>query len=134
MITHYSAEQLQVFAHTLLVRAGMAPEMATDVADILLEGDLLGHDTHGLQLLASYLAEVEKGTMRGSGSYEVVNERPACAIWDGRRLPGPGLCLRAVEQGIEKARQFGTGTVVIRRSHHIAASPRISGAPPTRVS
>jgi LDH2 family malate/lactate/ureidoglycolate dehydrogenase len=73
-----------------------------------------------LQLLAPYLAEVEKGTMRVAGSYEVVNERPACAIWDGRRLPGPWLCLRALEQAMAQARQFGTGTIVIRRSHHIA--------------
>jgi len=39
---------------------------------------------------------------------------------DGRRLPGPWLVLRALEAASELARMHGTGTVVIRRSHHIA--------------
>jgi L-lactate dehydrogenase len=116
----YQADLLQRFAHDLLVRAGMPPAMAMDVAEILLEGDLLGHDTHGLALLAPYLVEIEKGSMRIDGSYAIVNERPACALWDGRRLPGPWLCLRALEHAVGHARQYGTGTVVIRRSHHIA--------------
>jgi LDH2 family malate/lactate/ureidoglycolate dehydrogenase len=120
MVERYPATRLQHFAHELLIRAGMAAEMAADVADILVEGDLLGHDTHGLQLLAPYLGAIEQGTMRTAGSYQVVNERAACATWEGLRLPGPWLCLRALEHAIEKAKQFGTGTVVIRHSHHIA--------------
>jgi len=41
-------------------------------------------------------------------------------LWDGGRLPGPWLVLRAVDDAIARAGHCGTGTVVIRRSHHIA--------------
>ena len=41
--------------------------------------------------------------------------------WDGRRLPGPWLTLRAIDVATTLARTFGTGTVNIRHSHHIAA-------------
>jgi alpha-glucosidase len=86
MATRYSAEHLQVFAHTLLVRAGMAPEMATDVADILLEGDLLGHDTHGLQLLPLYLDATKRGALITDGDYSVVSDRGSAVTWDGNWL------------------------------------------------
>jgi L-lactate dehydrogenase len=90
------------------------------VAEVLVEGDLLGHDTHGLALLAPYLAEIERGAMATRGDIVVLNDRPAALLWDGGRLPGPWLTQRAVDAAIGRARTHGTATVVIRRSHHIA--------------
>jgi L-lactate dehydrogenase len=116
----YAAPQLQSFAHGLLAAAGMPDDKAQDVAAILLEGDLLGHTTHGLQLLPRYLQEVESGAMNVQGGPEVVHDAPAALTWDGRRLPGPWLVLQAMEAAAQKAGQCGTGTVVIRHSHHIA--------------
>jgi len=116
----YAAQALQEFARDLLMGAGLARDVASVVAEVLLEGDLLGHDTHGLALLASYLRELEAGTMTRSGQHRVVEERAASALWDGDRLPGPWLTQLAIDDAIERARKCGTGTVVIRRSHHIA--------------
>ncbi len=120
MVARYAADALCATAASLLGAAGMDAEFARDVATTLVEGDLLGHDTHGLALLATYLAELEAGTMRASGTYRVLNERAAAALWDGARLPGPWLTLRAVDDAIVRAQRCGTGTIVIRRSHHIA--------------
>jgi LDH2 family malate/lactate/ureidoglycolate dehydrogenase len=120
MVARYAADALRSTAAALLGAAGMDVAFAGDVATVLVEGDLLGHDTHGLALLADYLAELEAGSMRKAGEYRVLSERAAVALWDGGRLPGPWLTLRAVEDATERARRCGTGTVVIRRSHHIA--------------
>ena len=98
----------------------MRADIARDVADVLVTGDLLGHTTHGLALLAPYLAEIEKGTMAKSGEPAIVNARAAAQTWDGGRLPGPWLTLRALDAAAAMAATHGTGTVVIRRSHHIA--------------
>jgi L-lactate dehydrogenase len=116
----HAAQDLRGFALALLERAGLDAALASDVAEILVEGDLLGHDTHGLALLAGYLGELDKGSMTRRGTYEVVNARAAVETWDGRRLPGPWLTLRAIDKAIAMARATGTGTVAIRRSHHIA--------------
>jgi LDH2 family malate/lactate/ureidoglycolate dehydrogenase len=120
MSARYEAGALRAFAAHALGKAGLPPEKADDVADILVEGDLMGHTTHGLQLLAPYLAEIEAGKMARDGDPQVVGETPASVTWDGRRLPGPWLVLRAMRDAKERARRYGTGTVVIRRSHHIA--------------
>jgi L-lactate dehydrogenase len=116
----FAAESLTAFAQALLERCGVRADIAKDVAEILVAGDLLGHRTHGLALLAGYLGELEKGTMLGAGEPAVVSARPAAQAWDGRRLPGPWLTLRALDAAMAMAATHGTGTVTIRRSHHIA--------------
>ena len=116
----YKVEELKLFARSLLEAMGLDSEKSQAVGDILVEGDLLGHTTHGLGLLAPYLAELESGKMTKEGLPEVVSDFPAAITWDGKRLPGPWLVLRAMDMAIERAKKQGTCTVVIRRSHHIA--------------
>jgi L-lactate dehydrogenase len=119
-MARHSAESLRAFAQALLARSGLAADRAAVVAEVLVEGDLLGHTTHGLALLAAYLDEIAKGAMRVDGEPTVLSDRPAAVLWDGLRLPGPWLTMRAADVAIERARTYGTATVVIRRSHHIA--------------
>ncbi len=116
----YRADELRDFARVLLERAGARSDIARDMADVLLDGDLLGHTTHGLALLPSYLDEIIDGRMATSGEPRVRTRRAAAEVWDGERLPGPWLTLRALDRASEMARSRGTGTVVVRRSHHIA--------------
>jgi L-lactate dehydrogenase len=116
----HDAAALTAFARSLLQALGVRGDIAADVAAILVDGDLLGHTTHGLALLPGYLGELEKGAMRGDGEPVVVNARPAAQAWDGQRLPGPWLTLRALDAATAMARESGTGTVVIKRSHHVA--------------
>ena len=120
MPSRYPAPGLVSFARDLLAKAGLEADKAATVAEILVEGDLLGHTTHGLALLAPYLAAVEDGTMTKAGEPRVIADFPAAVTWDGQRLPGPWLVVRAIELAIDRAKKNGTCTVVIRRSHHIA--------------
>ncbi|MGH8799606.1 MAG: Ldh family oxidoreductase, partial [Casimicrobiaceae bacterium] len=116
----FRADDLRAFARALLARAGVRADIAHDVADVLLDADLLGHTTHGLALLAPYLAEIDSGKMAKSGEPRVIQRRSAAETWDGARLPGPWLTRRGIERASAMARECGTGVVVIRRSHHIA--------------
>jgi len=120
MSSRYPAADLIAFATALLTGTGLEREKAATVAALLVEGDLLGHTTHGLQLLSGYLGELEKGAMTKEGEPRVIADFPAALTWDGRRLPGPWLVVRALGIAAERARRQGTCTVVIRRSHHIA--------------
>lgn len=119
MSSRHAASDLVAFATALLTRVGLEAEKATAVAEILVEGDLLGHTTHGLALLPQYLAEAEKGSMRTTGEPRVVADFPATVTWDGGRLPGPWLVRRAIDLAIPRAKSLGLCAVSIRRSHHI---------------
>ncbi|MFM8555846.1 MAG: Ldh family oxidoreductase [Betaproteobacteria bacterium] len=116
----FDAGELLVFARTLLEAAALAPDIAATVAQTLLEGDLLGHDTHGLQLLGGYLRELDAGSMKRAGTPRVIAERSVVATWDGERLPGPWLVHEAIQWATPRAKLHGQASVVIRRSHHIA--------------
>jgi LDH2 family malate/lactate/ureidoglycolate dehydrogenase len=117
---HYRSAELLEFATTLLTRAGLADDRARDVAEVLLEGDLLGHTTHGLDLLAPYLRELDAGRMTKEGEPVVVSDRGGAITWDGDYLPGPWLIRRAIETAQLRIANYGIVTVVIRRSHHLA--------------
>lgn len=121
MLARYDAESLVNCAKALCLKAGMTVQCAHDVAIVLTEGDLLGHDTHGLMLLKPYLDAIKNGDMLGHGSFKELTTRPAVANWDGKYLPGPHLTLQAIETATSMAKKYGTGSVVIRRSSHIAA-------------
>lgn len=116
----YDTHELISLATQLLTDAGLAPAMALSVANTLTEGDLLGHDTHGLALLAGYLKELQSGSMAANGSYTVVSDKPATSVWDGQRLPGPWLIEQGLDMLMPRARELGVASLAIRRSHHIA--------------
>ncbi len=120
MSQRYDAAALIEFASCLLTRAGLDADKAHATAEILVEGDLLGHNTHGLALLAAYLDDIEKGKMTCTGEPTVISDAPAALTWDGNRLPGPWLVRRALAAASERARRQGLCAVAIRRSHHIA--------------
>src|SRR3954471_14761210 len=115
----YRAADLIDYATALFAAAGCDGDKPATIAAGLVEADLLGHSTHGLQLAPTYLAELASGSMAPCGEPEVVADRGAAVTWDGRRLPGVWLAARAVDLAVERAVIHGTTTVVIRRSHHI---------------
>lgn len=110
---------LRGFAIACCRAAGLDEDKAVAVAEVLLEGDLMGHDTHGLALLAPYLESLAAGEMTASGEPAVTAGMPVIAHWDGRKLPGPWLVRRAVAEASKAAAVFGLGAVSIARSHHI---------------
>ena len=120
MTDRFPAAHLCTFATALLTRIGLEHDKAAAVADILVEGDLLGHTTHGLALLPQYLSELDKGGMTKAGQPETVSDVPAALAWDARRLPGPWVVRRAIDVAVPRAQVNGICAVAIRRSHHIA--------------
>ena len=121
MSPRFDAASLTNCAKSLCLKSGMSDQCAHDVATVLIEGDLLGHTTHGLMLLKPYINAIKNGDMLGEGSYNELTTRPAIANWDGNYLPGPHLTLQAIDTATSMAKQYGTGTVVIRKSSHIGA-------------
>jgi LDH2 family malate/lactate/ureidoglycolate dehydrogenase len=116
----FDVRALQGFAEQLLARGGLRTEQAQQVAETLVEADLMGHTTHGLQLLAAYLRDIESGRMSVEGEPDVVHDHPGAVTWDGRYLPGPWLVRKAMQLAFGRVAAQAVVTMAIRRSHHIA--------------
>ncbi len=108
-----------MFAMALLEKAGMPRDRAKTMAEVMVEGDLLGHDTHGLDQLDGYLEQIRDGLMTTSGDPEVVHDLGSCMTWDGRRLPGHWLVKQAIAEARNRILSHPIVTIVIGRGHHI---------------
>ena len=117
----YGYAALVEWTRMLFEKAGYERDKAHATAEVLIEADLMGHSTHGLALVPWYLDGAAKGDVRGSGEPEVISDRGACLTWNGRRLPGTWLTLKAIDLGVERAKKYGTCTIAIADSHHIGA-------------
>ena len=115
----YPAQALVAFA-TACSQGGPGRGEGATVAEVLVEGDLLGHTTHGLALARPYLRALEDGSMARDGEPAVVADHGGALCWDGRRLPGPWLVVKAIDQALARAAEHGIAAVAIRQSHHIA--------------
>lgn len=125
----YSSRELIDTAATLLQRAGMEIQQSITVAEVLVDADLMGHTTHGLNLLLPYLSEIRVGRMNVAGAYETIVDTPSTAVWDGHYVSGVYLTDLAIEEALKKAKTTPVVTYTIRRAHHIgclaAYMPRI---------
>ncbi len=115
----FDAAALLTFGKSLLIAAGLPEDRARDVAEVLLEGDLLGHTTHGFHLLPLYLKSLAEGGMEKQGDPETISDHASAFTWGGRYLPGPWLVRRAIALAQERAKTHPVVTVAIRQSHHI---------------
>ncbi len=123
----YDHKELTLLASELLMKAGLDQDRAEITASTLVEGDLMGHFTHGLALLGPYLQNMEKGGMKLSGEPMVINDTGSTLTWDGQYLPGCWLVHQAIDTAIERIKEHPVMTVAISKSHHIgclAAYPK----------
>jgi LDH2 family malate/lactate/ureidoglycolate dehydrogenase len=116
----YEFHDIKRFAVSLLGAEGLSEERAETVGAKFLEADLLGFRTHGIQRLAINLEWLKDGTTSRDGEISIVASTATTMTWDANMLPGPWVAAKAVETASSLATASGTGTVVIRRSQHVA--------------
>lgn len=129
VLPRYRADDLISLASSLLAASAMPADRCRIVAEVLLEGDLMGHTTHGLQLLPLYLDAIARGLMRLDGEPETIADHGSALTWDGGWLPGPWLVRSALDLAFARGKDHPVVTVVIRRAGHIgclAAYPRLA--------
>lgn len=117
--TRFSSQSLIETAVALLQGAGMNAEQSTVVAEVLVEADLMGHTTHGLNLLPPYLKEIREGRMNVEDELDTISDAQTTAVWDGKYISGVYLTRRAIEEALAKSATTPVVTYTIRRAHHI---------------
>ncbi|WP_258241162.1 Ldh family oxidoreductase [Pseudidiomarina homiensis] len=116
-----SVQAMTDWASRCLEKQGATQDVAQAMAKHLVAGDLLGFRTHGLLRLRYNLQALQSGQTKPGGHAEVLQQRAAIELWDADLLSGLYVVPQAVARAIEMARECGTGTVVVRRTQHVAA-------------
>ena len=129
----YDKDEIQQFALNLLLASGMELEKAKVVCEILVEGDLMEHTTHGLQMLIPYLKSIEAKTMTLSGTYSILRETPSHLVMDGRFYPVRGWCVRLLTGQLDAFRSKVSSACASRRATTLQPSKPICQELPSMV-
>ena len=113
------AERLQAAIEAMLRAAGTVPEAARTVASDLLEANLQGHDSHGVQLAPRYVLNVLEGKLKPNAEASLMRRDGAILVVDGGMGFGQVVGRQAVDMAIEAARQSGVGLLALRNTHHL---------------
>lgn len=110
-------EILRDFMKDVYVGLGYPEEEATVSADILIESDIRGIKSHGVQRLRYYFVRVKSGQHKIS-KYEIIKDKNAAVVIDGNHGNGHFIAFSAMKLAIEKAKKYGLGMAVVRNSTH----------------
>lgn len=98
---------------------GIPEDDAKICADVLLESDKRGIESHGVNRFKPvYLDRIRDGIQNPVTNFEIIKETPTTAVVDGHDGMGQVIGYKAMKMAIEKAKEYGMGMVVVRNSCH----------------
>ncbi len=107
------------FVVDAFVGYGIPREDAEICADVLLESDKRGIESHGVNRFKPiYLDRIKAGIQNAVTEIEILKETPTTAVIDGHNGMGQVIGHKAMSMAIAKAKEYGMGMVVVRNSCH----------------
>lgn len=116
--TYLPYQNVQLFCQKVFQGYGFSETESAEITEILLDADLSGIESHGIQRLIRYHKEILDGYVDLNGKPEIVKETPLSATVEGHDAMGQILSKRCMELAIEKAKAHGVGMVAVRNSNH----------------
>ena len=113
------APHLHAIARNIFVAAGTARHIAEDVAEILVNAHLAGHDSHGLLRVPAYLRGIEAGSLQPTAEPEILVETPNTLRIDAQQSFGHYVSRWSIYKAIEKAKSAVSCSVSISNIGHI---------------
>jgi len=111
-------DELAAFVARAFVAAGLPDADAQTVADLMVEADSRGSDTHGVIRLPLYVRRLRAGGINRTPKIRLVSDRASVALIDGDNGMGHLVMRRAADLAIDKAKTTGIGWVGARMSNH----------------
>lgn len=119
---------LEGFIRDVLTAAGVPEADAAIVADVLLESDRRGIDSHGIgRLKPIYIDRIRDGVLDPVTHLEIVRDGRTTALIDGHNGMGHVVARKAMAMAIDKARHHGLGMVAVRNSTHFGIAGYYAG-------
>jgi len=115
----FSAESLRVMAQSAFEAAGFGAEDAATIASVMVESNLVGHDSHGVRHIPAYVERIRDGLVVAGAKVEVVMDGGALAVLDGGNTLGHVAATRGMELAMERARTHGLAAVAVRNQEHV---------------
>jgi L-2-hydroxycarboxylate dehydrogenase (NAD+) len=111
-------EALKDFCVRVFEKVGVSADDARTTADVLVQANLRGIDSHGVARLARYVNGLRDGIMMARPKEKVMVETPTTITVDAGAGLGQPVSHRAMRETIAKAEEYGCGFATVRNSNH----------------
>lgn len=111
----------------VLAAWGMPADLVATTAEVMIETDLAGVDSHGISMLMDYGESRAKGRLNLQARPRIVRDSPVTALVDAEAGLGHPAAVFGMDLAISKARVAGVGVVAVRNSHHFGAAGHYAG-------
>ena len=116
---YVSWELMNAFLIDAFAGYGVPREDAVICADVLLESDRRGIESHGVNRFKPiYIDRIVAGIQQPVTKIDILKETATTAVLDANDGMGVVASSRAMEMAIDKARKFGMGMVAVKNSTH----------------
>ena len=116
------AERVREQITSILGAWGMAEDLVRTTAEVMVETDLSGVDSHGVSMLMDYETSRQKGKLNLHAQPKIVRETPVTALVDADAGLGHPAAVMGMGLAIKKAQAMGVGVVSVFNSHHFGAA------------
>ncbi len=116
---YLSFDALENYMKSIFMAVGVPEEHASICADVLIESDKRGIDSHGIgRLKPIYIDRIREGIINPMTDIRVIKEGLTTAVLDGNNGMGQVVSKYAMQLAIDKAKTYGLGMVAVRNSNH----------------
>src|SRR6202161_1942226 len=113
------AERLEEIGRALFEAAGTPPEEAALVMHHIVGANLVGHDSHGVIQIPTYIDRIKAGHIVPGAPWTIVQESPTTTVIDGHWGFGFHVNAKAMALTIEKARTANAAACTVFRQSHV---------------
>tara|TARA_B100001123_G_C15276073_1_gene1012228 strand:- start:929 stop:1960 length:1032 start_codon:yes stop_codon:yes gene_type:complete len=113
------AEPLTEIVSGIFQKMGSPAGEAEMVAASLVKANLMGHDSHGVGLVASYIRHFQAGLLLPGMSSKCVKDDGAIMMFDGQRGFGRRVGGEAMQMATERCRDTGVVLLTLKNAHHL---------------
>jgi LDH2 family malate/lactate/ureidoglycolate dehydrogenase len=127
-----ATERVREQIASILTAWGMDAGLVRTTAEVMVETDLSGVDSHGVSMLMDYEQSRLKGKLNLKAHPKVVRESAVTALIDADAGLGHPAAVMAMELAIKKAKEMHVGVVTAFNSHHFGAAGYYAAMAPKR--
>lgn len=110
---------IEDFMVSAFEKIGVPLEDAKVCADVLMESDRRGIESHGCNRFKPiYIDRINAGIQKPVTKIDVLRETPTTAVLDANDGMGMVVSKKAMQMAIDKAKKYGMGMVAVRNSTH----------------
>jgi len=115
----FQASALQTLGTRIFAAVGAPHDIAEIVSTLLVEANLMGHDSHGVLRIPQYVREAQQGKLVVAARPRVLSTKGATALISGEWGFGQLTGRLAMGEALRLAHEYGVGVAGAVRCNHL---------------